>query len=296
MSDVLSPDQADFAMRNWSHPLHGKIRVGSPEHLHMFCTMLLETHNPYKPAVIDWPTLSPAALHRVTSLPIWDMAVQKEGCAAVSVEGFAKTVSDPLLRRALDMDGGEELRHKTVLSKLVEAYGIELQPEPDYPAPRDPEWGWLTIGYGECIDSFFAFGLFEVARRSGFFPPELIETFEPVIQEEGRHILFFVNWAAWHRRNMSWWRKPWFAVKVLAAWISLIWQRIGIARSIDTGGGTPDLNFTARGTGRVGIQLRPAEMIDLCLVENERRMAGYDSRLLRPNTVPFLVKLARRFL
>ena len=296
MSDVLSPDRADHAMRNWSHPLPGKIRIGSPEHLRMFCTMLLDTHNPYKPAVIEWPRLSPEALQRVTSLPIWDMAVQKEGCAAVSVESFARTVSDPLLRRALDMDGGEELRHKTVLSKLVQAYGIELQPEPDYPAPEDPEWGWLTIGYGECIDSFFAFGLFEVARRSGFFPPELIETFEPVIQEEGRHILFFVNWAAWHRRNMPWWRRPWFAVKVLAAWIYLIWQRIGIAKSIDKGGGAPDLNFTARGTGSVGVQLEPAQMIDLCLVENERRMAGYDSRLLRPNTVPILVKLARRFM
>jgi hypothetical protein len=296
MSDVLSPDQADHAMRNWSDPSRDRIRIGSPEHLKMFCTMLLDTHNPYKPAVIEWPRLSADALHRVTSLPIWDMAVQKEGCAAVSVESFAETVNDPLLRRALDMDGGEELRHKMVLSKLVAAYGIELQPEPDYPAPSDPEWGWLTIGYGECIDSFFAFGLFEVARRSGFFPPELIETFEPVIQEEGRHILFFVNWAAWHRRNMPWWRRPWFAAKVAAAWLYLIWQRIGIAKSMDKQGGAPDLNFTARGTGSVGVQLKPGEMIDLCLAENERRMAGYDSRLLRPNTVPALAKWVRRFL
>jgi hypothetical protein len=36
------------------------------------CGMLLNTRNPYKPAVIDWPRLSPDALQRVTSLPIWD--------------------------------------------------------------------------------------------------------------------------------------------------------------------------------------------------------------------------------
>jgi hypothetical protein len=296
MPDLLSPDQAEYAMRNWSHPAAGRIRIGSPEHLHMFCTMLLDTHNPYKPAVIDWPRLSTDALQRITSLPIWDMAIQKEGSASMSVETFAKTVNDPLLRRALDMDAGEELRHKAVLSKLVAAYGIELQPEPDYPAPKDPEWGWLVIGYGECIDSFFAFGLFEVARRSGFFPAELVDTFEPVIQEEGRHILFFVNWAAWHRRNLPWWRRSWFAMKVLAAWIHLVWQRISIARNIKAGDAVQDSNFTASRIGTVGVAPQPTEMLSLCLAENQRRMADYDPRLLRPNTVPFLAKLVRRFL
>jgi hypothetical protein len=154
----------------------------------------------------------------------------------------------------------------------------------------------MAIGYGECIDSFFAFGLFEVARRSGYFPPELIETFEPVIQEEGRHILFFVNWAAWYRRNMPWWRRPWFVVKTAAVWVHLIWERIGLAKGLDADGAVQDTNFTVNGTGAVGVQLSPAQMIDLCLEENERRMAGYDRRLLRPRIVPFMARMARRFL
>ena len=289
-------DQADHAMRNWTDPEPGPVRIGSPRHLRMFCNMLLQTHNPYKPAVIDWPSLDPDALHRVTSLPIWDIAVQTEGRASIRVQSFANTVAEPLLRSALEMDGAEEARHKVVLSKLVEAYGISLAPEPEYLPPADAEWGWLVTGYSECIDSFAAFGLFAAARRSGFFPAELVETFEPVIQEEGRHILFFVNWAAWYRRSLPWWRRPLYALKVMRVWAFLIWERVGIARGIDADGMAKDANFPMNSTAAIAETLSAREMIDLCLAENERRMAGYDPRLLRPETVPKLARLARRFL
>ena len=292
----LSIEDADDIMRNWSGPASERpVKTGSDEHKTLFCRMLLETHNPYKPAVIEWPVLAPDARQRVTSLPIWDIAVQTEGRASVRVKAFAALVADPLLRSALEMDAGEEARHKVVLSKLVQAYGIELEPEPDYPMPRDAEWAWLVTGYSECIDSFFAFGLFEVARRSGYFPPELVETFEPVMQEETRHILFFVNWAAWHRRTLPWWRRPWFILKSCAVWAFLIWERIGIARGIDRKGEMQDANFAMNGAEQIGVDIEPPALIELCLAENERRMSGYDGRLLRPAAVPLLARLALRF-
>ncbi|MDB6085012.1 MAG: hypothetical protein JWN43_2893 [Gammaproteobacteria bacterium] len=293
----MSIEGADFIMRNWSGPAPQRaLDIGSEEHKVLFCRMLLETHNPYKPAVIEWPALAPAALHRVTSLPIWDIAVQTEGRASTRAKAFAASVDDPLLHDALDMDAGEEARHKVVLSKLVEAYGIPLEPEPDYPMPRNVEWAWLVTGYSECIDSFFAFGLFEVARRSGYFPPELVETFEPVMQEETRHILFFVNWAAWHRRSLPWWRRPWFMLKCCAAWAFLIWERVGIARGIDRKGEMQDANFAMNGAEQIGIAIEPPALLELCLAENDRRMAGYDGRLIRPAVVPVLVRLALRIL
>jgi len=287
---------ADHAMRHWSHPQPGRIRIGSDAHKRAFCRMLLETHNPYKPAVIDWPALSPDALQRVTSLPIWDIAVQTEGRAAIRVQTFAETCRDPLLRQALEMNGGEEARHKVVLSRLVAAYGIALAPEPAYERPRDPEWAWMVTGYSECIDSFFAFGLFEVAKRSGYFPPELVETFEPVMQEEGRHILFFVNWAAWHRRNLPWWRRVWFDLRRLAVWAFLIYERIGIARGLDEKGEMQDANFAVTGSEQMGIDIQPRQLFEICLAENQRRMTGYDARLLRPRVVPFFARLARRLM
>ncbi|MCO8649407.1 ferritin-like domain-containing protein, partial [Burkholderia multivorans] len=46
----------------------------------------------------------------------------------------------------------------------------------------------------------------------------------------------------------------------------------------------------------VGDALNPRELLELCLTENDRRMAGYDTRLLRPMFVPRLARFALRFL
>ncbi len=272
----------------------GPIRYGSEAHKILFCRTLLDTFDPYKPAVIDWPALDEEARNRLVSLPIWDIAVQTEGRARTNVATYAATASDPLLRKAIELNAFEEGRHKLVLSNLVAAYGIALAPEPPYAVQGDPEWAFMVTGYSECIDSFFAFGLFESAKRSGFFPEALVDTFEPVIHEEARHILFFVNWAAWHRRTMPFWRRPWFELKVLAVWLFLIWERIGIAR--DMGSGVQDNNFTVTGAKSVGDDINVATLIDICLAENDRRMSAYDKRLLRPAVVPALARLARRFM
>jgi hypothetical protein len=300
MSDELVLAAAERGARIWRYPQAGPLAPGSVAHKTAFCQMLLDTHNPYKPAVIDWPELDPAARERLVGLPIWDIAVQTEGKARLRVLSYANLVEDPLLRQAIELDGFEEGRHKQVLSNLVQAYGIELAPEPEYRAPRDPEWAFMVTGYSECIDSLFAFGLFAMARASGYFPPPLVDTFEPVMQEEGRHILFFVNWAAWHRRRLSWPRRIWFDLKTLAVWAFLIWERIGVARGIDASGapGKPqDNNFTLTGSKAVGaVDLSPAALIDICLAENDRRLAGYDARLLRPRAMPRLLRLVRHFL
>ena len=271
-----------------------RIRPGSEAHKALFCRTLLDTFNPYKPAIIDWPVLDEEARGRLISLPIWDIAVQTEGRARLNVASYAAVTRDALLREAIELNAFEEGRHKIVLANMVAAYGIELAPEPQYLAPRDPEWAFMLTGYSECIDSFFAFGLFAAARRSGFFPAALVDTFEPVMQEEARHILFFVNWAAWHRRTMPWWRRPWFELKVLGIWMVLVWERVSIARNVDHG--VQDNNFTVTGAKSVSADVNAADLVELCLAENRRRMAVYDQRLLRPAAVPSLARLASRML
>jgi hypothetical protein len=274
----------------------GAIEFGSDEHLLLFCLELLETHDPFKPAVIEWPVLEGDALHRLTSLPIWNIAVETEGRAGMNVTTFAGRLQKGLLREAVEMDAFEEGRHKQVLARMVEFYGITLDPEPEYKVPRDAEFAFMGTGYAECIDSFFAFGLFDLAKSSGFFPSELVETFEPVMREEGRHILFFVNWVAWWRRNMPWWRRPYFELKVVAVWVSIIWERLRAAQRVGSAESPDDKNFAMTGSQHLGIDLDFKQVIAICLRENDRRLAPYDARLIRPRFVPALARLALKLM
>jgi hypothetical protein len=291
---MRAPDLSDLRLDGAGHADcadGAAIRVGSAAHKALFCRMLLETFRPYEPSAIRWPRLDDPARQRLVDLPIWSIAVETEEKASVNVLSYAETVRDPLVKRAVELNGFEEGRHRRVLSGLVAAYDIEVPSAPPYAKPRDVEWAFMVTGYSECIDSFFAFGLFELAKRSGYFPRELVELFEPIMQEECRHILFFVNWAAWHRRTMPRWRRPLFAAKALGVWAFLIWERIQTARAVDGGS-----NFTMTGQAAIQIDLDPATLLDICIAENTRRLARYDDRLVRPKLVPALARIARRLL
>jgi hypothetical protein len=273
----------------------GGIALGSEAHKALFCRTLLDTHDPYRPALIEWPRLDEETRGKIVSLPIWDIAVATEGRAGMNVRTYGEGISDPLLRQAIDMDAFEESRHKLVLADMVRAYGIELAPEPEYTRPRDPEFAFMRTGYSECIDSVFGFGLFRLAKDSGFFPPELVDTFEPVMREEGRHILFFVNWVAWWRRTMPWWRRPLFEAKVIVVWIALILERISMAKGMGNDTRAQENNFTLNGSKELGVEVTFPELARICLAENDRRLAPYDKRLIRPRFVPACIRLALRF-
>lgn len=274
----------------WESAEPGPVRVGSEAHKEMFCRMLLDTHDPYRPAIMEWPSLEPDALARITGLPFWTIAVETENRAAANIELFAQQTADPLLREALEMMVFEERRHREVLEALVRHYGIEIGECETYTPPPRAEWSFTCTGYGECLDSFFAFGLFELANRSGYFPPELVETFEPVIQEEARHIVFFINWAAYRQAKTPLLLRPWFAVKRIGAVINNVRMRLNL------GLGDDDMIFATAGKDSLGLDIKLKHFMGLCLSENERRFSRLDPRLRRPLFMPRLVRAARLFM
>ncbi len=288
---------ADHAARHWISDDPAPFGRGSDRQKRAAREMFDATFNPYKPSVIAWPVLADEQRERITALPIWDIAVQTEGKARLRMLSYARSAADPDWKHAIDRNGWEEGRHKEVLHNMVAFYGIRLEEEPPYVEPDDPEWAYLVTGFSECIDSFFAFGLFEVARRSGLFPPELIDTFEPVMQEECRHILLFANWLAWQRKHLKLLDRIRFELKVVAVWGFLGWERVNMSRDLAGDGGQSgkpqDNNFTVTGSRSVtDVELSLPELMALCLEQNDFRFRGYDERLLRPTTMPNLTRAA----
>ena len=268
------------------------IQIGSPEHRQILARFFLESHVDFVPESIVWPQLADSSRTRLTRLPFWQEAVATENITSNTVAAAAQLEPDPEIRKAIEMQGFEENRHARLLVALPSHYRIKVDMPPRF-EPQSLENDFLFAGFGECFDSFFAFGLFAVAQKSGYFGPELIGIFEPVVQEEARHILFFVNWVKYRRSQLPWWKRP--AFRLRCAWIILkqVASRVKTARTM---GGPPDSsdNFTLSAHQDVGESVTLHSLLETCLSENDRRMALYDSRLPRPRLVPVLARLAYR--
>jgi hypothetical protein len=203
---------------------------------------------------------------------------------------MADAEPDPILREAIAMQGYEESRHAALLESMLAHYGI---PIPDTPPerPRDAEWGFLRMGYGECFDSFFAFGLFRLSADSGLFPRPLVDRFDGVMQEEARHILFFTNWIAYRRIQLPFHRKARFLAR---RGLGLALQAVGRVRTaLQLRGAEAGDDFTMQVPDSIA-EVTMRTLAETCLRENARRLAPYDAELLRPTFVPRLVRQVLR--
>jgi hypothetical protein len=265
--------------------------IGSAEHRRLLGQFFLDTHVQYVPEQMPWPQLAEQELRRLRGLPFWQEAVSTENVTSNTVAAAAALEADPLVRKAIELQGLEEMRHARLLVALTSHYGIPIETPPRF-APRSLESDFLFAGFGECFDSFFAFGLFALARESGFFPPALVTVFEPVM---ARHILFFVNWVKYRRSQLTWWRRP--AFRLRCAWIILkqVASRVKTARTMGRPHAASSENFTLTAHQDLGAQVSLHRLLELCLAENERRMAEYDARLARPRLVPGIARAIFRF-
>jgi hypothetical protein len=239
----------------------------------------------YDPDRLPWPDLDDTALTALRSLPFWAEAITTEREAGATITAYAATVQDRVLRQALELQAEEERRHARLVEALTTRYRIAVEPRPMRPPAADVELAFVDLGYGECVDSFFAFGLFALARRAGFVPDALLQLMEPVVAEEARHIVFFVNWEAYHQavcRRLTMLRRA----RACRFYLRAARRRLGALRNARGEG------FTASGARSVRLDLGPREFLETCLHENAVRLGSFDPRLVRPRLLPALASIA----
>lgn len=264
------------------------MKIGSEAHKELFCRTFMETHRAFEPEDLPWPALDGVYLERLRGIPFWADALKTEQEAGVMVKACADAAEDPLVGEAIALQGREEARHGRLIEHMIERYSIEIErlPVPDVPA--DVEQAFIHFGYGECLDSFGAFGLFEIARQANFLPEPFFRIFDHVLQEEARHIVFFVNWVAWRQVQRGRGAPPLRAAHSIWHYWKAVRHLLGVVRDADNrnegfaiGGGTTFMDdLTAR------------QFLSSCLDENRRRMRDFDERLLQPRLLPRLARTA----
>ena len=285
--------------------MENTLKIGSQEHKELLCRMFIETHDPFKPSEIRWPDLDAENLARLKAMPIWNEATRTEAATAVKVQSLGDTEKDPLLAKAISLQGYEEGRHAEVLQLLTRHYGIELASSAPPEVPTNPTRAFLRTGYGECMDSFFAFGLFRMGERAQYLPKAFVAIFDTIMQEEARHILFIVNWAAYLRAQRPLLARPafdaWRAWNVVAQAIGRLKGALEMAsagkgkpketkESVETVVDNSKAGFTMGAAASLFGDFSLRTFFELCLAENERRLSQYDPRLLRPTMVPSVIR------
>jgi hypothetical protein len=261
------------------------IAIGSDAHKERFCRQFVASHRPYHPETLVWPELDAAARERLRAIPFWPEVLYTERRAGAIVDAYAATIADPVLREAVALQGFEERRHADFLRLMLRRYDIAAVERPLDPPKRSPYRAFVDFGYGECLDSFLGFGVFLIARRSGFLPDPIFELFDTLLREETRHIVFFINWMAWQQahsgRGAAWWRGA-VAARYYGGAIGRLAATIRRGRGANAG---QDFSATQAGVFLDGFTLRG--LLEACVAEHARRMADFDPALLRPRLLPW---------
>jgi hypothetical protein len=264
------------------------MQIGSAAHKELFVEAFFSAHRRYEASELAWPNLDsdPDALALLRSLPFWTHARQFESSAGPMILCLADRISDKLLREALELQAFEEQRHAAIVDHMIDLYDLPAEAYEVEPM-SDPVAEFAQFGFEECLDSFGAFGLFKLARDSKLLPDGIFEIFENVMREEAQHIVFFINWFAYHQAQRGALGRLLRPPKSLWHYGQALWA---VADLVGDDEGEEGADFIVTGAQAFVDELSPRLVLEACVSENERRMASFDRRLLVPRLVPALAR------
>lgn len=270
------------------------LKIGSLEHRDAFCRHFTETYTAYDPHTLPWPELDEAALTRLRAVPFWEEVFYTERRAGAIVAAFTKTVEDPVLKKALALQGEEESRHALLIRVMIDKYGLDAPERPLEDISDNIDRRFKDFGFGECLDSFLGFGLFKIAYQSEFLPKEMLKIFETLMYEETRHIVFFVNWMAYTEARRGWLARTLLPLTSFHYYMRALRRMAGLAkRGKDLNDGK---NFAATQVSMFLDGFNFRQFLEDCYAENGRRMDAFEPELLRPSFMPQLADVALKAL
>jgi hypothetical protein len=267
------------------------MKLGSEAHKELFCRSFIDSHVKFEPGELPWPALDSINLEKLRGIPFWYEALRTERNAGAMVNTFAEKISDPLLKEAITLQGMEEARHGQLIEFLINHYDLQVDQPPEPVLPNNIKTAFLDFGFGECLDSFLAFGMFEIARQANYLPQQFFEIFDLILNEEARHIMFFINWVTYSQINQG--GNPTWLRGVYALWHygRAFQDKIqAFTGSIDD----KQEGFTATGASNFVDDLTPELFLSMSLQENARRMSAFDKQLLQPRLIPRLATITLR--
>jgi hypothetical protein len=264
---------------------------GSEAHKTLFCQTFIDSHRSFEPETLPWPELDAPTIDRLRAIPFWGVALAAERNAGKMVTGFAATAEDPLIRKALAVQGVEETRHGRLLEYMLERYAISVDQTPGKAWKLDRR-AFIDFGYEECIDAFFGFGIFGLARQIQLFIPELTDIFEVILIEEARHVTFFVNWVAFERAHRGLSSLPAAAFATALGYVRAVSRIVSTFAPTAAQQKSQGPGFAAEGAFALMRGITWRQFLRSCLAENNRHMSVFDPRLLRPRVLPTLTRIA----
>ena len=280
--------RASGARHYIGRPTGNAVKIGSDAHKDFFCRLFVDSHGQFEPEALPWPDLDGSELARFKTVPFWQQVLHTELRAGRIVNAFASTIEDPVVRKAVALQGYEETRHAELLRVMIHRYSVDVRELPPDPLPDDIETAFIDFGFGECLDSFLGFGAFKIARQSQFLPESMFEIFETLMYEETRHIVFFINWMAWREAQKGRSAALLRGTNSLRFYLRAIARLVGaVRRGADDG---KDFAATQASDFLDGFTFR--RFVEDCHAENLRRMKSFDPDLLRPRFLPTLAGTA----
>jgi hypothetical protein len=268
-------------------------KIGSYDSKKQFCRRFTEGYsiesNLISGSKVAWPKADSSTIERLQRIPLWSRVLQSKHDAARIVSAFADTLGDSMLKEAIALQGQHEQYHYEALESFVQTYEIPASIPQATPLLKNLEAAFIDLGFQKCLNALLGFGFYGLAKETRAFPEELLHGFDRLLNEEARHIVFFMNWFAYAQTKQG---KSWNELRGTNA----IWQHRGEILKLLMAFGKDDdednILFILFG-GDHPEQLAAERFLALCLSENKRRMSLPSTEGLQPQLMPTLASFGR---